>query len=171
MPTRRQVLLGGLGATALAGLGAIGLQLRPGALREPRRPLVALDATGFSVIAAVADRVCPAIGDLPSAWELEVPERVDELVGRMEPGQAADVARALALLESPLVSVLFGGPPTPFTRLGADDQDRVLAAWRDGRSLRRTVWRASVQLVKGAYWSDPRTWPHLGYVRPAWATP
>ncbi|MCB9684896.1 MAG: gluconate 2-dehydrogenase subunit 3 family protein [Alphaproteobacteria bacterium] len=170
-PTRRQLLLGGVGATALVGLGAAGLQLRPGVIRAPRRPLLALDPVAFSVIAAVADRVCPAVDGLPSAWELEVPERVDELMSRMEPGQATDVGRALLLLESPLVSVLFGGPPTPFTRLDGARQDAVLASWRDGRALRRTVWRAATQLVKGTYWSHPSTWQHIGYARPAWATP
>ncbi|MCA9489068.1 MAG: twin-arginine translocation signal domain-containing protein, partial [Myxococcales bacterium] len=108
MPSRRQVLLGGAAVTALVGVGAVGLQLRASRLREPRRPLAALDPVGFSVVAAVAERVCPAAEGLPSAWALEVPERVDELLARMEPGQATDVSRALLLLESPLVSVLFG---------------------------------------------------------------
>ncbi len=170
---RRRFLVAGVATAGLATAGAAAFELRPflGPTRAARQPLRVLDERTFGIVAAIVDRVCPAAEGLPSGWDLRVPERVDEFLDRVAPAYAAEVVTALRLFESPTLSMLTGGPPTPFSRMSADQQDHKLAAWRDGRSIQRTVWRAVTTLAKSAYWSDPATFAHVGYVRPAWATP
>lgn len=166
-PTRRTVLRGGvLGGLLLAAAGA-GLALQPGRLREPSKPLRALDARTFSVLAAVADRVCPGGRGLPSASELGVPERVDALLDALDPGNAADLSQALRLIENGLPGLLLDGRPRAFTACDPATQDRVLERWRTSRlTVRRTAWKALVALISSAYWSDARTFGFVGYPGP-----
>jgi hypothetical protein len=163
-PTRRWVLVG---ATAGAlGLGMAGIAAWPSLLRAPRAPLRVLDGATFSTLAAVADRVCPAVSSLPSAWDLEVPERVDESLWGMHPATAAEVCTALRLLELGLLGVV-DGRIRPFTRLPPAAQDRVLERWRTSRiGVRRATWDAVAGMVSAAYWSQPSTFRHVGYPGP-----
>ncbi len=164
-PTRRRVLLGG---AALVGLAAVGAATegQPSAVRAPREPLRVLSPRAFAALAAVADRVIPPTDGLPTPWALRVPEKVDALLDALPPGAGEEVRAALLLLESPTVGLVLGGAPRPFSRLPPDAQDRVLAAWRDSRAqVRRRVWKATVSLVKSAYWADPAVDAFLGYAR------
>lgn len=162
-PSRRW-FIGGAGAAvivACAGLGAW-----PTALRAARRPLVCLDPRLFSVVAAAADRLCPATADSPSAWDLEVPEDVDAALAAMDPRTAGDVANALRLLEFGLLGAV-DGRILPFTRCDPSTQDRVLERWRmSGIEVRRSAFLALAGLVKSAYWSKPATFRHIGYPGP-----
>jgi hypothetical protein len=153
-----------LGAGALTA--GIGLAVVPPAARAPRRPLRALTERSFAVLAAVADRICPGGATLPTAWELEVPEKVDAVLARLHPGNATDVHRALLLLDNPLAGLLLDARPASFSRASAATQDRILESWRtSGWEVRRAAYRAIVGLVNAAYWSDPRTYSHVGYTR------
>ncbi|MEQ1502887.1 MAG: gluconate 2-dehydrogenase subunit 3 family protein [Myxococcota bacterium] len=170
-PTRRAVVVGGAGLVAV-GLGLGALAVRPGVRRAPRRPLVFLDPAGFSVLAAIADRVCPggqgAGGGphLPSAWELEVPEALDLALDAMNPATAAELASVLGAIESAVVG-LADGRIRPFTAADGPAQDRALLAWRDSRiTLRRSAFKGVVALVSAAYWANPATWAHVGYPGP-----
>ena len=163
-PSRRAVLAGGTGAILL-GLGA------PGASRAgppaPRRALRVLDVRTFSILAAVADRICPGGDGLPSAWALEVPEQVDAFLDRIDPASAAEVGQVLLLLESGLLGLALDGRIRPFTSSAPEVQDRILDGWRTSRwTLRSAAWKALASAVSAAYWADPRTWAHLGYPGP-----
>lgn len=158
-----------VGAVGLVGaaLAVGGVALVPGVSREARRPLQALDPLGFSVLAAVAERVCPAVGGLPSAWDLEVPEAVDGLLAGAHSASVADVVQLLHLLESGLLALALDGRPLRFTASGPTAQDRALAAWRDsGLEARRSGYKVLVSLVSASYWANPATWKHLGYGGP-----
>jgi hypothetical protein len=166
-PTRRRVLLGGAALAVVASVGVV-VEAQPAEPRIPRAPLRVLSPRAFAALAAVAERVVVATEGLPTAWELRVPEKVDALLDALPPGAGDEVRQALLLLESPTVSLVFGGAPRPFSRLAPDAQDRVLAAWRDSRfSARRRVWKAVTGLVKSAYWSDPAMDAFIGYRRMA----
>jgi hypothetical protein len=132
----------------------------------PRAPLQVLSFRSFRVLAAVADRVCPGGLDLPTAWELEVPEKVDLVLARLHPGHGTDVHRALLLLDSAVAGLLLDGRPTWFTRAPPFVQDQILDAWRTSSlEVRRSAFRAITGLVSAAYWSHPRTFAHSGYHR------
>jgi hypothetical protein len=164
--SRRALLVGGSAlAVAAGGLGLVALQ--PSVLREPRAPLTVLDAVAFSTLAAAAERICPAAANLPSAWELQVPEAVDAYLATRDEATAAEVVQLLHLLESGLAGLALDGRPRAFTACSAATQDTVLAAWRDSRlGPRKTGYKALLALVSSAYWAHPETWPHVGYPGP-----
>ena len=65
------------------------------------------------MLAAVADVICPGGPDLPSAWELEVPEAIDELMSRKHPADVAELSQGLLLLDNAAV----GFAPTGSTNI------------------------------------------------------
>lgn len=165
-PSRRTLLLGAGASTVLVVAGATALVLQPTLLRTPRTALRVLDQRLFSVLAAVGDRVCPAVSGLPSAWDLQVPERADAVLDTLHEASTAEVLLALRLLESGLFGLL-DGRATAFTRASPETQDRALLAWRDSTiPERKAGYKALVSLVSSLYWSSEETWPHLGYDGP-----
>ena len=167
MTTRRALLIGASAVVATGGLGLALVGLQGSVLREPRAPLQVLDRPTFSTLAAAADRICPATQDLPSAWELQVPEGVDSYLATLHEASAADVVNLLRLLESGVAGLVLDGRPRPFTACSGSAQDAVLAAWRDSRiGPRKAGYKALVALVSSGYWSLPETWAHLGYPGP-----
>ena len=165
-PTRRAALGLGSGALLLA-LGGVGLALQPSVHRAARQSLLSLDPASFSVLVALAETVCPAVGDLPGAWDLGVPERVDEHLATLHPADARDVHRALLLLENGLFGLLLDGRPRTFTASDPEARRDVLTRWRDSRlTVRRSAYRALVSLVSSSYWSLPRTFAVMGYPGP-----
>ena len=164
-PTRRGFLTSGVLLAATVATGVVfGLRAPYGP--APRAPLQVLSFRSFRVLAAVADRVCPGGPDLPSAWELEVPEKVDLVLSRLHPGNGTDVHRALLLLDSAVAGLMLDGRPVWFTRARPSVQDEILEAWHtSGLEVRRSAYRAITGLVSAAYWSDPRTYAHSGYHR------
>ena len=167
VPSRRAVLGASLSLAILTTLGAGAIALQPGLLVSPRTPLRVLDARTFSVLAAVADTICPGDDTLPSAWALEVPEKVDALLDTLHPASATELGRVLMLLESGLAGLVLDGRSRPFTRCTPDVRARVLERWRtSGWMIRKSAYKALVSAISAAYWSDPRTWAHTGYPGP-----
>lgn len=168
---RRFLQVGLLGAGVLA-LGGVGLALRPGALRAPRRPLRVLDATAFSVLAAVAERVAPggtgADGArFPPASEVLVAEKLDELLSTSDPAMATELTQALLLLENALAGLVLDGRPRAFTACTPDEQDVILEAWRTSRlQVRRQVYKALRGLCASTYYGSPEVFAAVGYPGP-----
>ncbi len=162
--TRRHVLaaIGGLGAVGAAG--AAGLSLQPTVARTPRGDLKVLDVARFSVLAAVADCICPGGDGLPTAADIGVAEKVDALLHMTDPGLATEITGLLDLLESPLAGLVLDSRPRPFTALTPDARTAVLERWRTSAILqRRTGYRAVHGLCSASYWSDPRCYPATGF--------
>ncbi len=169
MVTRRQVLKVGLGGAAIVVVGGGGALLLQGTVgRTPRRPLRALSEDQFAVLAAVADRVAPARGAYPSAWEVEVPEKVDELLSRTHPSNAEEVGQGLMLLESAVAGMLLDGRTSSFTGSSPEEQDEILATWRGSNiETRRKVFKALNGLCGAAYYASPQVYAAVGYPGPA----
>ncbi|MCB9778757.1 MAG: hypothetical protein H6742_09360 [Alphaproteobacteria bacterium] len=166
--SRRSVLKVGLLGSAMLAAGGVGLGLWPGAHQTPPGWLQALTPASWSVAGAVARRMCPASRTgLPSADTVDVATRMDAVLGRMHPADAAEVHQALLLLENALAGLLLDGRPVPFTRADGPTQDAALAAWRDSRlPLRRKAYKAVRNLVMSSYWSHPDTYAGAGYPGP-----
>jgi hypothetical protein len=165
--TRRWLL--GVGVAAVGAAACGGLLLQRTRIRQARSALLQFDPEQFSVVAAVADRVCPgdAAAGLPTAWELFVPEKVDALVDRLPRASQVDLKAGIGLLESALPGLLLDGTARPFTTLTGEAQDRVLRRCQTSRFLlRRTAFRALAGLINGAYWADPRVYAFVGYPGP-----
>jgi hypothetical protein len=165
--SRRSLVKAGLFGAGMLGISGIGLGLQSTVYRSPQSTLRALSAREYSIIAAVADRVCPRESDMPSARALLVADHLDGAVFRMHPGAAAEFKQLLALLENAAVGMVFEQRARPFTACKPEVQDRVLRAWQLSRfSLRRTGFRALAGLCMAAYWAQPETWVALGYPGP-----
>jgi hypothetical protein len=165
--TRRGVLKVTLGGLFVAGGGGVWLSLRGTVMRTPRRALKVLDEGAFSVLAAVADQMGPAEDGWPSAWEIGVPEDIDELLSVMHPGDAADVVAALNLLENAAAGLLLDGRTQTFTASDSEAQAHILDTWRRSDiTLRRTAFRALHKLCNAAYYANPSTYAMSGYPGP-----
>lgn len=158
----------GLGGAAVVAVGGgAALFLRDTVSRTPRRPLRALTAAQFSVLAAVADRIAPASGAFPSAWEVSVPEKIDELLSRVHPGLVEEVGQGLMLLESAAAGMLLDGRTSTFTGSTPAEQDEILESWRASDiEVRRKVFKALNGLCNAAYYGSPEVYPAVGYPGP-----
>ena len=164
--TRRTFITVGLVGAAALAVGGLGLGLRPTVHRTPRRPLRALDAVSFSVVAALADRIARGDG-LPTAADLGVAEAVDDVAASMHPEAAAQLMQVLHLLENALAGLVLDQRLTTFTGSSPQVQDRVLLAWSTSAwPLQRTAYRAVHGLIIGAYWANPELHEAIGYPGP-----
>jgi len=166
-PTRRTLLaVGAAGALALA-LGGVGLALQGTVPRAPDRPLKALDERGFSILAAICERMCPGGDGLPSATEARVPEKLDDLLATLDPAVTVELSQVLRLIENALTGLAFDGRVRTFTALSPERQQTVLEGWRTSRfPLRRAAFKALAGLCNATYWATPSTWPHTAYPGP-----
>jgi hypothetical protein len=166
--SRRNLLKTGLFGTLLVGLGSLGLALQKSSRPAATPTLRLLDADEYAVLAAVADRVCPALGPgAPGAAALEIAARIDQRLASADSEVQKGTRIALRVFENGLSGALSGERLVPFTQLDAEAQDRVLASWRDSRvGFRRTVYRGLTGAVFAMYWGDPRTWQRIGYGGP-----
>ena len=163
--SRRRALGLGIGGGLLVVLAGLGLQSTT--LVPPARPLKALTAEQYSILRAVAERLHPGEGPIPSASQIGVADAVDDLLSSAHPGFAYDFGRALLAFESAAGHLVFDGRLAPFTRMTPEQQDKVLEGWREARShLRRQIFHAMLGLCSAAYWGDPRTWPVMEYPGP-----
>ena len=167
--SRRTLLKTGLFGTLLVGAGTVSLALRSTRPPSGAAPaLKILDADEYAVMAAIADRVCPALGPgAPGATALNVAKQVDDLLASADVDVQKGTKIGLRVFENALTGALTGERLAPFTQLEPAAQDRVLEKWRTSEiGFRRTVYRGLTGAVFALYWGDPRTWPRVGYAGP-----
>ena len=165
--SRRAVLKFGVaGAVALA-MGGVGLGLRGTSMRVPPPSLKVLDARQYSILAAIAETLCPGEAGLPDANTLQVALKVDHLLDRLNPADAQEFCQAIALIENALTGLVFEGRFTTLSASAPSTRLRALEGWRTSRlTLRRKAYTAVSGMCVGAYWSDPRVYAFVGYPGP-----
>jgi hypothetical protein len=115
------------------------------------------------VLAAIARRVV-AVPDVDPA---AVAHAADDSLTRLPPEAQADVNALIGLFETALGGLVLDGRLRPFTRLGPDEQDHVLARWRDsGLALRRTGYQVLRKLCLVAHYAQPASWASAHYPAP-----
>ena len=167
--TRRRLLAAGGGLLLLVG-GAVGLVRTHGydlpAEREGQ--LQSLAPWQFLLVQALARRIAAADrddGTVPSTDDVDVAGFVDRYVAGMPSPMRRDLLRLFGLVEH--VLPLGSGFSARFTKLGADAQDRVLAAMeKSDEGLLRGAFAGLKSLIFMGYYRDPRTWKILGYAGP-----
>jgi len=164
---RRTILKFGLGGAAVLTVGGVGLGLRGTAMRAAPQALRVLSTRQYSILAAIAETLCPGGPGLPDANEVQVAVKVDGVLDTLHPGDAKEFVQALALMENALVGLAFQGRFSTFSGSSPAVRTAALEGWRtSGLALRRTAFTAVSGLCMGAYWSDPSTYAHVGYPGP-----
>lgn len=153
------------GAVLVGGSGAIALW--PSELREAPEGLRALSHEEYSVLAAVAARICPGDEDAPSADDTRVAELLDAELPFHDRDVIEEIKQLLGIFESGLFGAVFGEHVRPFTRLAPEDQDAVLAEWRDSAvTIRRTGFEVLHGLITATHFGQSATWTRTGYPGP-----
>lgn len=166
---RRGFLKKGLFGTALLLLGGGGfLFTRPTRrTKAPPERLVTFTEDEYAVLDAISRRFAPMREGFPSVDEVQPALWADRLLARASEDVKQELKRLLGLFENGLGNFFFGFRFRPFTQLSPDEQDRVLAEWRDSRLVvRRSGYRALHVLLMTAYYGSPKTWSALGYPGP-----
>ncbi len=165
---RSLVKRGLLGGVLLAAGGAGFLAFRSGAtVPLPADGLLVFTRSQFAVLDALARRMVRPRKGWPGVDEVGVARAVDRIAARVEPSAQKELRQLLGLFENGLAGFLFGGRTRPFTALPGEEQDRVLAEWRDsGLAIRRTGYAALRTLVLAGYYQSPSIWPAVGYAGP-----
>ena len=161
---RRSFLKKGLFGGAVLALGGTGLAFYPTLrLAEPRIPLLVLDDRAFQVLVAIAGRIAPADAD-----PVAIAHGADQsLLYLAAPEAREDLKKLFGVFENALPGALLDFRAAPFTRLGPEAQDRVLASWRDSRlSFRRGAYQVLRKLCLGRYYLEETSWPGIHYPGP-----
>lgn len=163
MKRRGFLRLGIIGGALLLASGTT-VALLPGDRSvRPRTPLATLSEAQFAVLVAVAARVLART----TADPLSAAHGVDTALAFAPPEVQKDLGLALGLLENALVSLLTGGPPTPFTMLKEADQDAAFARWGSSRiALLRSAYQGLRKLCLAAHYATPAAAAALGYTPP-----
>jgi hypothetical protein len=119
------------------------------------------------LVLALIQRFVPRRDGFPDPEAIGTARAVDRVLSMVDDSSRMELKQLLMLFENALPAFLFGGRTLPFTRLSVDDQDRVLAEWRDSRiTLRRTGLLALRTIIFSAYYADAATWPAVNYPGP-----
>ena len=164
--SRRSLLKRGLLGGSLLALGGVGfLALRGGRMLPlPPEGLRVFSPREYAVLDAVARRLVRPRAGWPTVEEIGVALAADRIAERTEGSAQKELKQLLGLFENGLAGFVFGGWTRPFTALNGDEQDRVLAEWRDSSlAIRRTGFSALRTLVLAGYYKSPRIWPAVGY--------
>lgn len=165
--SRRHLLQAGLGGAGLLAVGGIGLSLQSSVLRQPASPLQVFDILEYSVMTAVADRICPEGDGFPGASDLDVAAGIDAFVAGLHPNAGAELKSLLRLLENAVVGLLFDGRGRPFTASTTEEQDATLRSWQHSHiQLRRSGLKVLRGLTSSVYYSDPLVYSNVGYPGP-----
>lgn len=166
--TRRGFLKKGLFGGLLLALGGAGfLAFRRGARVRLPEGLHVLDDRDYPLVLALINRLIPRRQGFPDTDTLGTAREIDRILTMVDDSARLELKQLLVLFENALPNFLFGARLKPFTQLAVDDQDLVLAEWRDSRiPLRRSGYYALRTLVMSAYYGNPAVWPAVQYPGP-----
>jgi hypothetical protein len=165
---RRFVKAAAVGGAVAVVIAMVGLVRRSGYDLEAgaRARLTTLEPWQYIVVRDLARRVCaPDRPGVVGADEADVAGFVDGYVARLPKRVRRDLTRFLGFVEH--LSPVLIGLGSRFTRLRAEDQDRVLGALEtSGSPLLRGGFEGLKALLFMGYYRDPRTWSVMGYEGP-----
>ena len=123
------------------------------------------------VLTQVVERlVASDDGEAPAVRETDTMRTIDRICGGLDASVTSALPWLLRAVE--LGPILFDWTPSRFTRLDADGQDAALRGWMTSRlALRRQGFQALRNLAFLGYYTQPATWPGIGYAGPLLVTP
>jgi hypothetical protein len=165
MQRRTLLKLGAASAAVLLVAGGAAALLQPG-LDGGR-----LSASGREVFSAVGravlDKTLPADDGARQIALSGLLSRVDVLVASLPPHAQGELSQLLALLASTPGRRALAGLGQPWHEASIADIQQSLQEMRlSGLALRQQAYAALHDITAGAYFSDPASWPVLGYPGP-----
>jgi hypothetical protein len=165
MQRRTLLKLGAASAAVLLVAGGAAALLQPG-LDGGR-----LSASGREVFSAVGravlDKTLPADEGARQIALNGLLSRVDVLVQSLPPHAQAELSQLLALLASAAGRRALAGLGEPWQQASVTAIQQSLQGMRlSGLALRQQAYAALHDITAGAYFSDPASWPLLGYPGP-----
>jgi hypothetical protein len=166
---RRSFLKYGLAGAALLAVGG-GTWLGTRRTRPSpglAGPFTVLSPEEATVFLELSERLLPPRPGFPAPLDVDLPRRIDALLGLMPPEGQKEVRQLIGLFENALVGLLLDGQWKTFTDSTPEQQDARIRAWQTSRyRLRRTGYKALKKLVCAAYYGAAATWPAIGYPGP-----
>jgi hypothetical protein len=165
MQRRTLLKLGAASAAVLLVAGGTAALLQPGLAGG------SLSASGREVFSAVGrallDKTLPADDGARHIALDGLLGRIDVLVQALPPHAQAELSQLLALLASAAGRRTLAGLSQPWDEASIADIQRSLQDMRLSRlALRQQAYAALHDITAGAYFSDPASWPLLGYPGP-----
>ncbi len=166
---RRSFLKFGLAGAALLAVGGgtwLGTRrTRPSAgLSGPFTVLTPEEATVFLEL---SDRLLPPRPGFPAPLDVDLPRRIDGLLGLMPAEGQKEVRQLVGLFENALAGLVLDGQWRTFTASSHEQQDARIRSWQKSRlEVRRTGYRALKKIVYGSYYGARETWDAIGYPGP-----
>lgn len=165
MQRRTLLKLGTASAALLAIVGGTAALIQPGLERG------ALTAAGRDVFRAIGlgvlDKTLP---EQPAAKEAALAgllSRVNVLVSALPAHAQAELSQLLSILATPAGRYALAGLAAPWHTASASEVQTALQDMRfSGLSVRQQAYAALHDITAGAYFSEPGTWPMLGYPGP-----
>jgi hypothetical protein len=165
MQRRTLLRLGTASAAVLIVVGGAAALLQPGL---ERGALSAVGRTVFSAVAlAVLDKTLPAEPVPRDVAVNELLVRIDVLISALPSHAQSELSQLLSLLGSSGGRLALAGLSAPWKDATVAEVQSALQAMRlSGLSLRQQAYAALHEITAGAYFSDPASWPVLGYPGP-----
>ncbi|CAN7538370.1 hypothetical protein [Polaromonas sp. LjRoot131] len=165
MQRRTLLKLGAASAAVLLVAGGTAALLQPGLAGG------SLSASGREVFSAVGrailDKTLPADDGARHIALNGLLGRIDALVQSLPPHAQAELSQLLALLASAAGRRTLAGLSQPWDESSIADIQQSLQDMRLSRlALRQQAYAALHDITAGAYFSDPASWPLLGYPGP-----
>ena len=166
MQRRTLLKLGGAASVLLAVVGSTAALIRPGLERGTLTP------AGREVFRAIAigvlDKTLP---EQPAAKQAAVSSlltRIDALITALPHHAQAELSQLLAILASGAGRLALAGLATPWATASVADIQMALQGMRlSTLVMRQQAYAALHDITAGAYFSEPTTWPVLGYPGPS----
>lgn len=165
MQRRTLLKLGAASAAVLLVAGGTAALLQPGLAGGT------LSASGREVFSAVGravlDKTLPADDGARQIALNGLLGRVDVLLPSLPSHAQAELSQLLALLVSAAGRRTLAGLSEPWPEASVADLQQALQSMRLSKlALRQQAYAALHDITAGAYFSDPASWPLLGYPGP-----
>jgi hypothetical protein len=165
--SRRRLIKAAIAFGVVTAIGGVGAFVRTRGYEAPAGvTLASLSPWQWIVVRALARRVCAADREgIVSADDVDVAGFVDAYAAKMPARMRRDLGRFLAYVEH--AAPLAIRSASRFSRLAADEQDRVLASLEaNDNPLLRGGFDGVKSLLFMGYYRDARTWTVIGYGGP-----
>ena len=172
-PGRRHFLKTGIAGSILLAIAAGGalLKARGNSLDEPYDKCLWLTRSDRVLLVALVPVMLEgALPSEPAAAKRAIETVIthfDQTVSYFTPATSGEVRQLLSLLEFPLTRVLLAGILTAWEKENTAAIRSFLKRWQTSRlALFRSGYGALHDLICGAWYANPQSWPRIHYPGP-----